>query len=37
LSSTEVRERIMQGEPWEHLVPETIVERVRAIYGADYS
>ena len=32
VSSTEVRERIARGEPWEHLVPETIVERVRAIY-----
>lgn len=33
LSSTDVRERIARGEPWEHLVPETIVDRVRAIYS----
>ena len=33
LSSTEVRERIVRGEPWEHLVPARIVERVRAIYS----
>jgi len=33
VSSTEVRERISRGEPWEHLVPESIVERVREIYS----
>lgn len=33
VSSTEVRERIGRGEPWEHLVPEGIVDRVRAIYS----
>ena len=33
VSSTEVRERIARGEPWEHLVPATIVERVREIYS----
>ena len=33
VSSTEVRERIAQGEPWEHLVPEKIRERVREIYS----
>jgi len=33
VSSTEVRERIARGEPWEHLVPEEIVDRVRAIYS----
>jgi nicotinate-nucleotide adenylyltransferase len=32
VSSTEVRERIRRGQPWEHLVPETIVDRVREIY-----
>jgi len=32
VSSTEVRERIARGEPWEHLVPERIRERVREIY-----
>jgi nicotinate-nucleotide adenylyltransferase len=33
VSSTEVRERIARGDPWEHLVPRTIVERVREIYS----
>jgi nicotinic acid mononucleotide adenylyltransferase len=33
VSSTEVRQRISRGEPWEHLVPEKIRERVREIYS----
>lgn len=33
LSSTKVRERIVREERWQHLVPEAIVERVRAIYS----
>jgi nicotinate-nucleotide adenylyltransferase len=33
VSSSEVRERINRGQPWEHLVPATIVERVKAIYS----
>jgi nicotinate-nucleotide adenylyltransferase len=33
VSSTEVRERIARGEPWEHLVPEAIRARVREIYS----
>ena len=33
VSSTEVRERIRRGEPWEHLVPARIRERVREIYS----
>lgn len=33
VSSTQVRERIARGETWEHLVPPTIVERVKAIYS----
>jgi len=33
VSSTEVRERIARAEPWEHLVPGSIVERVREIYS----
>lgn len=33
VSSTEVRERMARGEPWEHLVPGTIVDRVREIYS----
>jgi nicotinic acid mononucleotide adenylyltransferase len=33
ISSTEVRERIARGEPWEHLVPEGIREKIREIYS----
>jgi nicotinate-nucleotide adenylyltransferase len=33
VSSTEVRERIARGEPWEELVPEKIRDRVREIYS----
>ncbi len=33
VSSTEVRQRIARGEPWEHLVPEKIREQVREIYS----
>ncbi len=33
VSSTEVRDRIAAGEPWEHLVPKTITGMVREIYG----
>jgi nicotinate-nucleotide adenylyltransferase len=33
VSSSEVRRRISAGEPWEHLVPESIVEMVRRIYS----
>ena len=33
VSSTEVRDRVARGEPWEHLVPEKIRERVREIYS----
>lgn len=33
VSSTEVRERIARGEPWEHLVPKEISDRVREIYS----
>jgi nicotinate-nucleotide adenylyltransferase len=33
ISATEVRNRIRAGRPWEHLVPEPIVELVRTIYG----
>ena len=34
VSSTEVRDRITRGEPWEHLVPDAIVDHVREIYPA---
>ena len=33
VSSSEVRERIARGDRWEHLVPESIVERVKKIYS----
>jgi len=33
VSSTEVRERIAQGKPWQHLVPGSIVEQVKKIYS----
>ena len=33
VSSTEVRERIARREPWEHLVPEAIIDQVREIYS----
>jgi nicotinate (nicotinamide) nucleotide adenylyltransferase len=33
VSSTEVRERIARGQPWEHLVPKPIAHRVRTIYS----
>ena len=32
VSATAVRDRIRRGEPWEDLVPEQIVELVRALY-----
>jgi nicotinate-nucleotide adenylyltransferase len=34
VSSTQVRDRIAAGMPWEHLVPESIIGLVRAIYLA---
>lgn len=34
VSSTEVRRRIAAREPWEHLVPDPIVEQVARIYAA---
>lgn len=33
VSSTEVRERIAQGLPWEHLAPEGARELVKRIYA----
>jgi nicotinate-nucleotide adenylyltransferase len=33
VSATEVRERIARREPWEHLVPPSVLEQVRAIYS----
>jgi cytidyltransferase-like protein len=34
MSSTQVRDRITAGKSWEHLVPESIIDIVRAIYSA---
>ena len=34
VSASEVRARVARGLPWQHLVPEGIVEQVRRIYGA---
>lgn len=33
ISATEVRERVRQGLPWEHIVPAEIVSMVGKIYG----
>jgi nicotinate-nucleotide adenylyltransferase len=33
VSATEVRRRVRAGLPWEHLVPESIVARVRELYA----
>jgi nicotinate-nucleotide adenylyltransferase len=33
ISSTEIRNRIAQGLPWEHLAPEGARELVRQVYG----
>jgi nicotinic acid mononucleotide adenylyltransferase len=35
VSATAVRERIARGEAWEHLVPPSIRDRVRAIYRSE--
>lgn len=32
VSSTEVRRRIAEGEPWEHLVPESIIDLINRAY-----
>jgi nicotinate-nucleotide adenylyltransferase len=32
VSATEVRERISRGDPWDHLVPPEVRDRVRKIY-----
>ena len=34
ISATEVRERVREGEPWEHMVPAEIISMVRKIYGS---
>jgi nicotinate-nucleotide adenylyltransferase len=33
VSSTDIRARVRAGEPVDHLVPSTILERVRALYS----
>lgn len=35
VSATDVRERVRCGEPWDHLVPQPIVEMVRGIYSKE--
>jgi hypothetical protein len=32
VSATAVRDRVARGLAWEHLVPESIVPQVRAVY-----
>ncbi|RMG10903.1 MAG: asparagine--tRNA ligase [Planctomycetota bacterium] len=38
VSSTEVRRRVLAGEPWEHLVPPRVAEFIRAegLYGRNF-
>jgi nicotinic acid mononucleotide adenylyltransferase len=33
MSSTELRERIARGEPWAHLAPEALRERIARLYS----
>ncbi len=33
VSATEVRQRVARGQPWEHLVPPAVRQRVKEIYG----
>jgi nicotinate-nucleotide adenylyltransferase len=35
ISATDVRARIREGQPWEHLVPEQIRGQVRSIYARE--
>ncbi|MDH7593490.1 MAG: nicotinamide-nucleotide adenylyltransferase [Methanomicrobiales archaeon] len=34
-SGTAIRERMLRGEPWEHLVPRAVVEVIREIRGVE--
>ncbi len=34
-SGTAIRERMLKGEPWEHLVPEAVVDVIREIGGVE--
>jgi nicotinate-nucleotide adenylyltransferase len=34
VSASEIRRRIAQGEPWEHMAPAAIREKVKAVYRA---
>jgi len=34
-SGTEVRNRILKGEPWEHLVPRAVVQVIKEIRGVE--
>ena len=35
LSATEIRRRMIEGEPWEELVPKSVAEFIREIKGCD--
>ena len=34
-SGTEIRRRMLDGEPWEHLVPPAVVDVIREIHGVE--
>ncbi len=34
-SGTAIRRRMLEGEPWEHLVPPAVVDVVREIHGVE--
>ncbi|WP_297466907.1 nicotinamide-nucleotide adenylyltransferase [Thermococcus sp.] len=35
LSATEIRRRMIEGEPWEELVPKSVAEFIREIHGVE--
>lgn len=35
LSATEIRRRMVEGEPWEELVPRSVAEFIREIKGVE--
>lgn len=35
LSGTEIRNRMLQGQPWEHLVPPAVVQVIKEIDGVE--
>jgi nicotinamide-nucleotide adenylyltransferase len=34
-SGTAIRQRMLDGEPWEHLVPTAVVDVIREIHGVE--